>query len=69
MEINTFFSYLKSDPTLLPFSGIPGSGHMSETKATPPCVTVIERNMMILLRKYPYNDIILDRFGSLMMMP
>lgn len=31
--------YLKSEPTLFPFSGIPGSGHVSDATASPPCVT------------------------------
>lgn len=32
-------AYLKSEPTLLPFSGIPGSGHVSDAIASPPWVT------------------------------
>lgn len=38
-EINNLKSYLKSDPTLFPFSGSPGSGHKLEAVLIPPSFT------------------------------
>lgn len=38
-EIDNLKSYLKSDPTLFPFSGSPGSGHKLEAVLIPPSFT------------------------------
>lgn len=40
-------AYLKSEPTLFPFSGIPGSGHVSDAIASPPWVTAkVKENVL-----------------------